>query len=327
MSSGSYFTLYRKNEKAKVGQDVIKALEEEYYKSNKDGLFNNKDDNALRADIPMLMCSSFTASDDIGEKNANGSKFVFYDKDGIRYDKLLEFSFCSTFSGLKKKLDLDPYSYKRASKIISKDEAKKILQAIEYVLSGNYSKKFESILRNEYIEALGNGYSPFDKRFNKVPNSVYIDKDGDGYIEGSSKGKVAVKYIDFNNPGFDYQNNEIKCEKDYSFRCHKELKDNAINSYIINDIAVNPEYGTICTAVGNGLYKIWDIEKRSWLYDRKNFTDKTPLTACEYNLNGDLLAYASGYDWSKGAQVAHLYSKPKIFLHYLQPEHRKKIEL
>lgn len=182
MSSGSYFTLYRKNEKAKVGQDVIKALEEEYYKSNKDGLFNNKDDNALRADIPMLMCSSFTAADDIGEKNANGSKFVFYDKDGIRYDKLLEFSFCSTFSGLKKKLDLDPYSYKRASKIISKDEAKKILQAIEYVLSGNYSKKFESILRNEYIEALGNGYSPFDKRFNKVPNSVYIDKEGDGYI-------------------------------------------------------------------------------------------------------------------------------------------------
>ena len=153
---------------------------------------------------------------------------------------------------------------------------------------------------------------------------VAVLKDGDGYIEGSSKGKVAVKYIDFNNPGFDYQNNEIKSEKDYSFRCHKELKDNAINSYIINDIAVNPEYGTICTAEGNGYYKIWDVAKRAWLYDRKNFTDKTPLTACEYNLNGDLLAYASGYDWSKGAQVAHLYSKPKIFLHYLQTQHRKQ---
>lgn len=209
MSSGSYFTLYRKNERDKVGQDVIKALEEEYYKSNKDGLFRSKDDNALREDIPMLMCSSFAAMHGIEEKNANGSKFVFYDKDGIRYDKLLEFSFCSTFSGLKEKLGLDPYSYRRASKIISKDEAEKILQAIEYVLSGNYSKKLESILRNEYVEVLGNGYSPFDKRFNKVPSSVYIDKDGDGYIVNFGDERIAAEVAE-EDDGIEFSLNRAK---------------------------------------------------------------------------------------------------------------------
>ena len=149
-------------------------------------------------------------------------------------------------------------------------------------------------------------------------------KDGDGYAEGNSTGRIAVKYIDFNNPKFDYEINELKTERDFSFRCYRELKDNVVYSYHVNDIAVNPEYGTICTAEGDGHYRIWDLDKRARVYDRKNFIDRTPLTACEYNLKGDLLAYASGYDWSKGAQVAHLYSRPKIFLHYLQPAQRKK---
>ena len=65
-----------------------------------------------------------------------------------------------------------------------------------------------------------------------------------------------------------------------------------------------------------------DLNKRQRLYQAKNVEDKVPITACEYNIKGDLLAYASGYDWSKGAQYAHLYPRPKIYLHYLQKSHR-----
>ena len=150
-------------------------------------------------------------------------------------------------------------------------------------------------------------------------------KDGDGYIEGNSSGRIGVKYIDFYNPKFDYQTNQIKHQKDFTFKTQRELKDNIVNAYCINDISVNPVYGSICVALGNGEYSIYDLEKRNRIYDVNNFEDKSPLTACCYNMNGDLLAYASGYDWSKGAQVANSYSRPKIFIHYLKKGHRKNI--
>ena len=63
-------------------------------------------------------------------------------------------------------------------------------------------------------------------------------KEGDGYIEGSSIGGVAVKYIDFTNPKMDNESYEIKNEKDFSFKCHREIKDNIIHIYNINDIHI-----------------------------------------------------------------------------------------
>lgn len=149
-------------------------------------------------------------------------------------------------------------------------------------------------------------------------------KGGDGYIEGNSEGKVAVKYIDCFNPQFDKDSMEIKTDKDYSFKCRREIKNNIAHAFNINDISVNPTYGSICIAEGDGRYSIFDIEQRQRLYEKKDIVDKTPLTACEYNLKGDILAYSQGYDWSKGAKFAHLYSRPRIFVHYLQKSHRKK---
>ena len=150
---------------------------------------------------------------------------------------------------------------------------------------------------------------------------IAILKDADGYIEGCNLGRVAVKYLDINNPKL--EDNGLKNIKDFSFKCHREIKNNIIYTYPINDIAVNPFYGTICTAGGDGNFTIWDLEKRRRIIEKKNLEDKTPLTACEYNKMGDLLVYASGYDWSKGAQYAHLYPRPKIYVHYVQKNERK----
>ena len=47
-------------------------------------------------------------------------------------------------------------------------------------------------------------------------------KDGNGYAEGSSTGRIAVKYIDFKNPKFVKEINEIKGQNDFSFKCHRE---------------------------------------------------------------------------------------------------------
>ena len=177
MSSGSYFTIYRKHLKDKASQDVIDALKNEYYVANKNEMFNDKqNEEELKNDLPLLMHSCFKANSiDYENRNSN----VYFNLDGTKYEKLLEFHFCSSFSCLKDHFMLNPYKFSAASTFISKHDAEKILQAIEYVLSEDYSKSFEHILNNEYVTLFGNGYSPFDNRFKNSINPIYIDKDDD----------------------------------------------------------------------------------------------------------------------------------------------------
>lgn len=180
MSSGSYFTLYRKSNKApKASQEELDALKNEYYLSSKNGIFgdNAANEEQLKADIPILLHSGYKA-----DSYEDNTSCTYYSHDGTRHEKLLEFMFGSSFTCLKEKFGLNPYNFSKSAVLISKLEAEKILQAIEYVLSRGYSKEFERILNNEYVELLGYGYSPFDNRFTKQRQTLYIDKNGnDGY--------------------------------------------------------------------------------------------------------------------------------------------------
>ncbi len=153
---------------------------------------------------------------------------------------------------------------------------------------------------------------------------ICVLNDAKGYVEGSIEGRFAIKYLDLNSKyNFSVENNGIKNEKDFTFKCHRVTKDRITNIYSVNDISVDPIYGCICTVGGDGRYSIWDLDKKNRVYEKKNYKDKTPLTACDYNKKGNLLIYASGYDWSKGAKYAHLYPRPEIHVHYLPPNHRK----
>lgn len=177
MSSGSYFTLYRKCTKVKASSEVLDALKNEYFLANKKDLFaGSQDDKAL----PLLLYAGFKA--DFAEREAEDNKTdVYYSEDGIKHVKLLDFHFCSTFTALKEHFNLDPYRVNQTSIFISKSDAKKILQAIEYILSEDYDKKFEKILDNEFVKILGEGYSLFDNRFKASKDPIYIDKEGRGY--------------------------------------------------------------------------------------------------------------------------------------------------
>ena len=158
---------------------------------------------------------------------------------------------------------------------------------------------------------------------------VLVLNQGNCYLEGSSEGRIAVKYISlYSKPSIVGNDNYgIQSSKDFAFKCHRHVKkignDNIVYVYPINDMSVNPEYGSVVSVGGDGSYSIWDIDNKSKVHDRENCEDKTPLTATDINKDGKLLAYASGYDWSKGAQFAYLYTRPKIFIHYLQMSHRK----
>ena len=111
---------------------------------------------------------------------------------------------------------------------------------------------------------------------------------------------------------------------DFAFRCHR-TKGNPSLVYSVNDIAFNRPYGTFCTIGSDGIYSIWDKQKKSRLHERSENNDGVPLTCCDFNATGNLLAFASGYDWSRGAEEAKKYnqSSNKIGIHYLPPKQRR----
>lgn len=173
MSSGSYMTIYRKLRKNVVSKDRLDAIREEYYKSNKGTCFStDKNEESLRADVPVLLEDGFNA-----EQSCGGQSQLFYDKDGIEHFKLLSFHFSSSFTCLKEHWNLNPYTRSQASIIVSAKDAKDLLQAAKYVLSGEYSKKFEEILSNDYVELLGEDYPPFARRFRKAAEPIYIERE------------------------------------------------------------------------------------------------------------------------------------------------------
>lgn len=254
----------------------------------------------------------------IGEHRAGCREVIYIDN----YDALLT----GGWDGALKVWDLrskDPIlTYQFCNKIYSMSSKKNLLvvslseNVMSYFNLDNLQKyKFEPELI--YLSHIKNHIK-----------KVAVTNEGNQYLEGSSEGRIAVKNISFYlKPKFSDDNCTLCCEKDFAFRCHREVRNignnNFVQCYPVNDICVNPVYGSVASAGGNGKYCIWDIVQKSKVFERPNSDDKTPLTACEFNNSGNLLAYASGYDWSKGAQYAHLYNRPKIFIHYLQPNQRK----
>lgn len=170
----------------------------------------------------------------------------------------------------------------------------------------------------------------FNSHLKYQTRKVAVFPDGKGFAEGSIEGRVAIKNIrDLNNPPpINNENGTIMGKDpdgtdDFAFRCHR-TKGNIVNVYSVNDIAFNKVYGTFCTIGSDGVYSIWDKKKKSRLHERSENNDGVPLTACDFNSSGNLLAFASGYDWSRGAEAAKEYntSSNKIGIHYLPPKQR-----
>ena len=181
MSHGSYLTIYRRFNKSKASTAELDALKNEYFLANKKDSFNtNKDEEALKKDIPMLMHAGFKSSS-LADLEDSKKTTTYYSEDGTRHERLLEFHFGSVFTGLREHFNINPYSFRDSTVIVSRHDAEKMLQAVEYILEEDYSKKFESILSNEYVGIIGEGYSPFDNRFKTARDPIYIDKEGPGY--------------------------------------------------------------------------------------------------------------------------------------------------
>ncbi|MCQ2819192.1 MAG: hypothetical protein MJ252_18160 [archaeon] len=147
--------------------------------------------------------------------------------------------------------------------------------------------------------------------------------DGKGYAICSIEGRVAIKYINLTGapPEVNKDTGVAGTKDDYAFRCHRTTT-TPNDVYPVNDIAFNPKYGTFCTAGGDGCFILWDKDNKSKLKQSKN-ENGIPLTACDISQNGMLLAYAQGYDWSRGIN-GDPKVQPSIRVHFLQEKEREK---
>ena len=173
----------------------------------------------------------------------------------------------------------------------------------------------------------------FNSHLKYQTRKIAVFPDGKGFAESSIEGRVAIKnIIDLNtlpqiNPetGSIMGKDESGCD-DFAFRCHRS-KDNPPLVYSVNDIAFNKAYRTFCTVGSDGKYCIWNKYRKARLHERDENLDNVPLTCCDYNTDGNLLAFSIGYDWSRGAQAAKEYNSNnnKIGIYYVPMKHRNGV--
>jgi len=133
--------------------------------------------------------------------------------------------------------------------------------------------------------------------------------DRTGYAVGSVEGRVSIAYLD---PARE----EARENGNFQFKCHRVTggsgRTNEGQIYSLNDIDFHPQ-GTFATAGGDGTFVFWDKDNRAKL---KTFQScKYPITAVRFSTQGDLFAYAVGYDWSKGHENNNPQYPKKIFIH------------
>ena len=94
----------------------------------------------------------------------------------------------------------------------------------------------------------------------------------------------------------------INSEFKFSFKCHRA--NNGKDATVVNDLSFHPTFGTLATCAGDGGVHIWDKDAKRSCKAYPIQPNDLPVTACSFNRNGTLLAFAHGYDWAKGHQNA-----------------------
>lgn len=123
-----------------------------------------------------------------------------------------------------------------------------------------------------------------------------------GYALGSIEGRVAIQYVSPTNP-----------KDNFTFKCHRVNGTQGYQDiYAVNDIAFHPIHGTLATVGSDGTFSFWDKDARTKL--KSSETMDQSITKCCFNANGQIFAYAVGYDWSKGHEYYNAAKKTYIYL-------------
>jgi len=130
--------------------------------------------------------------------------------------------------------------------------------------------------------------------------------DRSGFALGSIEGRVAISHVE-----------EKDLKKNFAFKCHRHGA-NAMEVYAVNGISFHEKFGTFATIGSDGGYVFWDKDskQRLKLFQRMPM----PITASNFNRDGSIFAYATGYDWSKGADHWDKSKVPQLYLHGVQDQ-------
>jgi mRNA export factor len=93
---------------------------------------------------------------------------------------------------------------------------------------------------------------------------------------------------------------------------HREKTD----VFSVNSIAFH-HYGTFATAGSDGMYVFWDKDAKQRLKFFQQLNN--PITTATFNPQGNIYAYAVGYDYSKGYEYYERMKQPcALLLHAVQ---------
>lgn len=121
--------------------------------------------------------------------------------------------------------------------------------------------------------------------------------DSTGFAVGSIEGRVGIQYVQ-----------KVPGKEHFAFKCHRQ----DINVYSVNDIVFQQQFGTFATVGSDGVVNFWDKDNKQRLKGFNPISRTIPCAAFS-NIQGNLFAYASSYDWSKGSM--NVQPGNEIFIH------------
>jgi mRNA export factor len=125
--------------------------------------------------------------------------------------------------------------------------------------------------------------------------------DSTGFAVGSIEGRVGIHYLQ-----------KVAGKDSFAFKCHRQ--DQSVFS--VNAIAFNNSFGTFATVGSDGVVNFWDKDNKQRL---KGFNPiARPIPCASFNAQGNLFAYGSSYDWSKGS--SNVQPGNEIFIHCVVEE-------
>ena len=161
---------------------------------------------------------------------------------------------------------------------------------------------------------IGNFQTPLTSQ----TNCLSLFSKNDGYGIGSIDGRANLSTIEKQNV---YGNNPngplFKSNSKMTFKCHKIEENNNINILLpVNSIGFHPNSKSfVYTAGGDGVINFWDHEAKNKI-KTLNFKG-VPVNRVKISDDGQLMAYALGYDWQKGIWGMDPAVKPKICVHIM----------
>ncbi|EDV56768.1 mRNA export factor [Drosophila erecta] len=98
----------------------------------------------------------------------------------------------------------------------------------------------------------------------------------------------------------------------FPIRCHRHEGAGSLDVYAVHEVKVNRATKHIATVGSDGVFCFWDSQMRSKLLESR--VHPQPITKCSISDDGQLFAYALGYDWSKGHEYSDTGKKAQLFL-------------